>query len=123
MIPNHLTRVNVVRRAAVDFGTCSRCGSHQEVADQDGLLRPPREPGRDQSQPRRDAASKDRRRVPCPLDPSHSVYARSLEAHLRVCNAGRQEAALERAPYFRRNANAGPAQLVPAPPPPHPIAT
>ena len=45
--------------------------------------------------------------MPCPLDPSHTVYARALEAHLRVCNAGRNEAALERAPYFRRDANSG----------------
>ena len=44
----------------------------------------------------------------CPLDPSHSVYVRMLPAHLKKCNRGRRDAALEAEPYYSLNANSGP---------------
>ena len=48
-----------------------------------------------------------RARVPCPLDPSHTVFADQVAAHVRVCTAARARDALARAPYYERDANGG----------------
>jgi hypothetical protein len=46
-------------------------------------------------------------RVPCTVDPSHTVFAHQLVAHAKVCNATRLARALEAQPYFRMGANSG----------------
>jgi hypothetical protein len=61
-------------------GNCQFCAQHQPVNG---------------TRPAKDA------RAPCPLDPSHTVFARNLKKHLRKCNVAK-------------------AALLPtAPPPPH----
>ena len=48
----------------------------------------------------------NKERIPCPLDASHSIYARDLNRHLKICpkaKAARAEAALA---CFRRDVNA-----------------
>ncbi|KAH8295144.1 hypothetical protein KR018_007907 [Drosophila ironensis] len=43
-------------------------------------------------------------RVPCPLDPKHTVFRRKLAKHLAICNAREQE---RPPPYIVRNINSG----------------
>eukprot|EP00931_Biecheleriopsis_adriatica_P083027 TRINITY_DN56542_c0_g1_i1.p1 TRINITY_DN56542_c0_g1~~TRINITY_DN56542_c0_g1_i1.p1 ORF type:complete len:497 (+),score=94.77 TRINITY_DN56542_c0_g1_i1:91-1581(+) len=73
----------------------SRCGAHREDAD-------------------------DGPRIPCPLDPNHTVFAKRLKQHLKVCTKVRDESVVEKQPFFRRGVNlaaAGPGDpLLPATP-------
>ncbi|XP_070136825.1 tRNA:m(4)X modification enzyme TRM13 homolog isoform X2 [Drosophila bipectinata] len=43
-------------------------------------------------------------RVPCPLDPKHTVFKRKLAKHLTICNARDQQSTL---PYIIKNINSG----------------
>jgi CCCH zinc finger in TRM13 protein/U11-48K-like CHHC zinc finger len=44
-------------------------------------------------------------RVPCPIDPSHSIPRDKVEAHIRVCNVKVREDAVKEAPYYRHDCN------------------
>jgi len=56
-------------------------------------------------------------RIPCPIDPSHSVYAHRLAAHLRVCNTGIADAMMRKERFYCWNCNSGKNDSgVPAPP-------
>jgi hypothetical protein len=46
-------------------------------------------------------------RIPCPLDPTHSIYKKNLEAHLQICNRKRGRDEMEARPYFSKNINSG----------------
>lgn len=61
------------------------CGAHE----------PPTEPS---------AENADTERIPCPLDPKHTVFKRKLAKHLSICNARDQVSTL---PYIQKNINAG----------------
>ncbi|KAH8347163.1 hypothetical protein KR059_005947 [Drosophila kikkawai] len=47
-------------------------------------------------------------RIPCPLDPKHTVFKRKLAKHLTICNARDQESSL---PYIVKGINSGEDQL------------
>lgn len=47
---------------------------------------------------------KNRTRIPCPLDPKHTVYARNLQKHLKICNA----VVRDEPEFIVRGLNAGP---------------
>lgn len=61
-----------------------RCGAHKEDGVDDGV------------------------RIPCPLDPNHTVFEKRLKQHLKVCTKKRDESVMERQPFFRRGVNLGP---------------
>ena len=44
-------------------------------------------------------------RVPCPLDPAHTVYEHRLHKHLKKCNAAKLKAEQERLPYIVKDIN------------------
>lgn len=44
-------------------------------------------------------------RVPCPLDPGHTVYANRIKQHLKICSKRRQEDILARQPFYRSGVN------------------
>ena len=46
-------------------------------------------------------------RVPCPIDPTHSVFEHKLQRHLRVCSAAKQQEARRALPFFRAGVNSG----------------
>jgi tRNA:m4X modification enzyme len=46
-------------------------------------------------------------RVPCPIDPSHSIFNCNLESHLKICNTGARIAFLEKQPYYCKDCNSG----------------
>ncbi len=46
-------------------------------------------------------------RVPCPIDPTHSVFEHKLQRHLRVCSAAKQQDAQRTLPFFRAGINSG----------------
>ncbi|CAM9197073.1 unnamed protein product, partial [Sphacelaria rigidula] len=48
------------------------------------------------------------KRVPCPLNPNHTVSENRLESHLKICNRTRQSKELEQQPYYSKNINSGP---------------
>jgi hypothetical protein len=48
-------------------------------------------------------------RIPCPIDPTHSIYKNQLESHLKVCNRKRGREEMEAQLYFSKDINSGPA--------------
>eukprot|EP00927_Polykrikos_kofoidii_P008447 TRINITY_DN13501_c0_g1_i1.p1 TRINITY_DN13501_c0_g1~~TRINITY_DN13501_c0_g1_i1.p1 ORF type:complete len:537 (-),score=118.80 TRINITY_DN13501_c0_g1_i1:43-1605(-) len=46
-------------------------------------------------------------RIPCPLDPSHTVYRKRLNQHLKCCTKLRENGIVEQQPFFKRGVNAG----------------
>ncbi|XP_078149300.1 methyltransferase isoform X1 [Carex rostrata] len=46
-------------------------------------------------------------RVPCPIDPSHTVLQDSLELHIKRCPFKKQADALEAQPYYIKSINSG----------------
>lgn len=50
------------------------------------------------------AENPEAERIPCPLDPKHTVFKRKLAKHLTICNARDQVNTL---PYILKNVNAG----------------
>lgn len=47
------------------------------------------------------------KRVPCPVDPSHSIYACNLESHSKICTATTRSQRLLACAYYRRDCNSG----------------
>ena len=52
-----------------------------------------------------------RKRVPCPIDPSHTVFEDKLSKHIRVCNKTKKEEEKANCPYFIPNFNSGNVEL------------
>ena len=48
-----------------------------------------------------------RARIPCPVDPTHTIFEYNVKMHLRICNKMKTRRELEAMPYFRLNANSG----------------
>jgi tRNA:m4X modification enzyme len=46
-------------------------------------------------------------RVACPLDPTHTVFVRNLDAHVKKCNAKKYQDELHALPYYKDNCNGG----------------
>jgi tRNA:m4X modification enzyme len=45
--------------------------------------------------------------VPCPIDPSHTVFADQVKHHVKVCTGAKQKAASLQQPYFSAGLNGG----------------
>ena len=68
------------------------CGVHEaEGAAADGEAAPPA----------------SRPRVPCPIDPSHTVFADQVTHHVKVCTGAKQKAASLQQPYYSAGLNGG----------------
>lgn len=52
-------------------------------------------------------SGKKKRRVPCPVDPSHTIYAHNLKGHVRVCTRSKENAEVAAEPFYRQDANSG----------------
>lgn len=50
---------------------------------------------------------KAKTRVPCPVDPSHTIYAHNLKGHVRVCTRRKENEQVAAQPFFRQDANSG----------------
>mmetsp|Transcript_13387 Transcript_13387/g.20132 ORF Transcript_13387/g.20132 Transcript_13387/m.20132 type:complete len:391 (+) Transcript_13387:36-1208(+) len=46
-------------------------------------------------------------RIPCPIDPSHTIFSHNVNAHIKVCNTGARNALMEKQPYFCKDCNTG----------------
>ncbi|KAG9459903.1 hypothetical protein H6P81_004411 [Aristolochia fimbriata] len=46
-------------------------------------------------------------RVPCPVDPSHSILQENLEAHIKRCPSVKQAQALQAQPFYKKGVNGG----------------
>jgi tRNA:m4X modification enzyme len=46
-------------------------------------------------------------RIPCPLDPSHTVYAPKLQNHLKICNAEKKKQFFEAQSFYKVDCNKG----------------
>nr|CAB3497582.1 unnamed protein product [Digitaria exilis] len=57
-----------------------------------------------------ESASGAGRRVPCPVDPSHTVLEENLEAHVGKCPLKKRVAALAAQPYYSKGINSGGAE-------------
>lgn len=54
-------------------------------------------------------------RIPCPLDPTHSIYPKNLQAHLKICNAVKNEKEMLELPFYKHNCNGVDPSLYPKP--------
>ncbi|KAM0928284.1 hypothetical protein ACQ4PT_002389 [Festuca glaucescens] len=54
-----------------------------------------------------ESSSASRRRVPCPVDPSHTVFQENLEAHVGKCPFRKHADALAAQPYYSKGVNSG----------------
>lgn len=50
----------------------------------------------------------DRGRIPCPLDPKHTVFEDRLEQHLKICSKLRDQSVIEKQPFYEAGVNQGP---------------
>lgn len=46
-------------------------------------------------------------RIPCPLDPSHTIFKNRLAKHLKCCPARRRKDSEQSMPFYRQNVNCG----------------
>jgi tRNA:m4X modification enzyme len=46
-------------------------------------------------------------RIPCPIDPTHSIYAHELKKHSKICNTLTANNLIEQQPYYCLNCNSG----------------
>eukprot|EP00316_Scyphosphaera_apsteinii_P023229 CAMPEP_0119336132 /NCGR_PEP_ID=MMETSP1333-20130426/91200_1 /TAXON_ID=418940 /ORGANISM="Scyphosphaera apsteinii, Strain RCC1455" /LENGTH=573 /DNA_ID=CAMNT_0007346863 /DNA_START=285 /DNA_END=2006 /DNA_ORIENTATION=- len=46
-------------------------------------------------------------RMPCPLDPGHSIFTKDLQRHLKICPKAKEELETTRLSCFSRNINSG----------------
>eukprot|EP00897_Mesotaenium_endlicherianum_P006426 jgi/Mesen1/5811/ME000293S04961 len=47
------------------------------------------------------------KRVPCPIDPTHTIFEKDVASHIKCCPAITRQVALSQQPYFRQGVNAG----------------
>ncbi|EER07480.1 hypothetical protein, conserved [Perkinsus marinus ATCC 50983] len=52
-----------------------------------------------------DDAEGDKKRVPCPIDPNHTVYERNLEKHIAVCSKTKDNDFIKRQPLYDEGYN------------------
>ncbi|CAM9211700.1 unnamed protein product [Ectocarpus sp. 12 AP-2014] len=50
-------------------------------------------------------------RVPCPVDPNHTVFEQQLSSHVKICNLALQQARMVTQPYYSEGINSGPPLL------------
>ncbi|OEU20374.1 hypothetical protein FRACYDRAFT_260308 [Fragilariopsis cylindrus CCMP1102] len=48
-----------------------------------------------------------RKRIPCPIDPSHTIYSHNLKKHIRICPTAKKKKLEEEEPHFQRNDRIG----------------
>lgn len=74
------------------------CGNHQPVepADEDTNLA---------SDGAKDAKKDKRERVPCPIDPTHTIFKNSLSYHVKVCTKLKQSKAMSEQIFFKEDCN------------------
>ena len=53
------------------------------------------------------APAASRPRMPCPIDPSHTVFADQVAHHVKVCTGAKQKAASLQQPYYSAGLNGG----------------
>ena len=58
---------------------------------------------------RGDKKTRSMLRMPCPVDPSHTIFVRNLASHIKICTRAQQQAAMEQLPFFVRGINGGAA--------------
>ena len=50
-------------------------------------------------------------RIPCPVDPSHTIYLHNLAAHVQICNVSKDLKRLEQQSYYCKDCNSGSSHL------------
>ena len=48
-----------------------------------------------------------RKRVKCPIDPSHTVFEDKLAKHIKICNKSKRNELKQQCPYYSENFNSG----------------
>lgn len=46
-------------------------------------------------------------RIPCPIDPSHTIFNYNLHSHIKICNTGTRLAQLVQQEYYSKDCNSG----------------
>lgn len=82
-------------------GESKFCGNHQQV-DEGGL-----NCKRDLLKEDGDERIKIKFRIPCPIDPSHTIWNYTLQRHLKICPRAKELEKMRSLPYYKANANRG----------------
>jgi tRNA:m4X modification enzyme len=53
------------------------------------------------------AEDKQKERIPCPIDGTHTIYRYNLKQHIKVCTKQKQNNAMSALPYFKQDCNSG----------------
>lgn len=77
------------------------CGAHRP-AEEESL-----ETSNQPDVSKRRKRNNDDERIPCPLDPAHTIFKRFLSNHLKICNAAKIIEHLQSLPYYKPNCNGG----------------
>mmetsp|Transcript_24066 Transcript_24066/g.42490 ORF Transcript_24066/g.42490 Transcript_24066/m.42490 type:complete len:540 (-) Transcript_24066:100-1719(-) len=98
-------RAKVNKRRAEDGPLPGRC--QQLVLAKDRYCTRPALGGGTLCEVHCDESSKYGKRVPCPVDPSHTVYESRLKRHMKRCNVIKIKSKVESQPYFSKDLHAG----------------
>ncbi len=101
LIKNKMKLCNMAKTPGSDY-----CGVHRPfMGETEALSRKEREAYRISAAKGDGVSSMER--VPCPLDPTHTVFKNSLKKHLQVCTAKQQRDKVEAEPYYCQDCNSG----------------
>ncbi|CAK9064130.1 unnamed protein product [Durusdinium trenchii] len=56
---------------------------------------------------REEGGEQSQKRIPCPLDPNHTVFQHRLKQHLKVCTKVRDQHVIEKQPFYKQGVNLG----------------
>ncbi len=92
LVPRKQKLCNVARSLNSMF-----CGNHQPVErdGEDNLVR----------SDEKDAKKDKKERVPCPIDPTHTIFKSSLSYHVKVCTKLKQSKAMSEQAFFKQDCN------------------
>jgi len=98
LVPRKQKLCNVARSMHSMF-----CGNHQPA---ESVVR---DENNDEADPLKESAGSSKKekkeRVPCPIDPTHTIFKHSLNYHIKVCTKLKQSAAMSEQVFYREDCN------------------
>ena len=87
------------------------CGNHYHLDDDTDETTITRKKSVTSSSPiivtKRQKRTQGATRIPCPIDPSHTIWSNAVEKHILVCPKARELKQYKSLPYYRPNINCG----------------
>ena len=88
------------------------CGNHfhlypNGIPNENKNVNPKKRANENSDEPDRNSKKQKWKRIPCPIDPSHTIYEHMLKKHIRICPKAKLKNEIESQPYFVRDVNKG----------------